>query len=115
MLSENNKKKKSNHPLTKPKRPMSACEFISPGGNDYIVVRECFMPPLINRFFCNSAVDNYYFQRERNKILNSEDDDGSKKSFQEIGRLIGQRWREIKPEEVRHIISLTVIFDNLLT
>lgn len=73
-----------------------------------------YAPTLIS--FCNllSAVDNYFFQRERNKILNSQDDDGNNKSFQEIGRVIGQRWREIKPEEVSHMnISLFVTLSSL--
>jgi ribonuclease I len=48
--------------------------------------------------------DNYFFQDQRKLILDSSDGDGNdenKMSFQDIGRLIGQRWREIKPDEVR--------------
>jgi hypothetical protein len=51
------------------------------------------------------CLDNYFFQEQRKVILEPEGLDGSngenKMSFKDIGRLIGQRWREIKPDEVR--------------
>jgi hypothetical protein len=50
----------------------------------------------------NFSIDNYFFRDQRNAILNSGGgtaDGDVKKSFQDIGRLIGKRWREIQPGE----------------
>ena len=62
-----------------------------------------FVSPL-NRFaFETRFEDNYFFREQRNEIIKSFDKDedaDKKKTFQDIGRLIGQRWREIEPGEL---------------
>jgi hypothetical protein len=48
-------------------------------------------------------VDNFFFREQRNEILDAGGDAASsekKKSFEDIGRVIGQRWREILPDEL---------------
>jgi hypothetical protein len=50
-----------------------------------------------------TTLDNFFFREQRNKILETgdgDDDNEKKKSFEDIGRVIGQRWREIAPEEL---------------
>jgi hypothetical protein len=46
---------------------------------------------------------NFFFRDQRNKILETTGgvpDEETKKSFEDIGRVIGQRWREIEPDEL---------------
>ena len=103
---KNNKKTKRSKdgPIPKPKRPMSACEcncclmFLQQRSQTTI----CFFTNVTTHALTMSChIDNFFFRDQRNEILHSpEEDSENKKSFADIGKLIGQRWREIKPDEV---------------
>ncbi|KAL7468312.1 hypothetical protein ACHAXS_008530 [Conticribra weissflogii] len=43
---------------------------------------------------------NFFFRDERNNILAEAQHDQSPKTFEEIGRIIGKRWREINDEKL---------------
>ena len=104
------KKAKDNHILPKPKRPMSACKKLEVCCLVFTGCA-CVLNPQ-----CRWFQDNYFFRDQRNEIIQSsggsDGDASKKKSFQDIGRIIGQRWREIQPAEVRvarfHVPPTTV-------
>jgi hypothetical protein len=69
-------------------------------------------------YYCfshNDVIDIYFFREERSEIREEENASGEMKSPSDnIHRIIGQRWRGIKPDEVRHTDSLrSVKFYNM--
>lgn len=50
-------------------------------------------------------IDNFFFKAVRAEILaESSSEGGEETSFEDIGRMIGQRWRNISEEGMRHCV-----------
>jgi hypothetical protein len=84
--------------LAKPKRPMSACKLCS--------TRIIQISTTTSNIHSLSYTDNFFFREERANILSESTKKGEggeeaePTSFEDIGRIIGQRWRAIDPEEL---------------